>query len=146
MNSIVGFADDFDVVLLTATGPRIDFNGSRGGPQFPAKAGFGPPGFGNAATEVEFIGDVTQGIGVIGLATFQMSFPGWPAGTMFDVKFSYSQLNNIKVDANILAAGPFFDVPASAVPIPEPATSGMISIAAVALVGHVLHRRKPASP
>ena len=114
---------------------RIDFQGSSGGDEFPAKAGFGPPGFGNAATEVVFMGGGnTSGKGVPIFGQYKMSFTGWPDGTMFDVKFSYSKLN-ITADVGVIAAAQFFDVPANIASVPEPSTLSIFCLAAVMVFG-----------
>jgi hypothetical protein len=77
-------ATDFDVKLLTLTGPGIDVNASSGGDPFP-NALFGGPKVDGGWGSMTFKG----GPGVPSGGTYSMSFEGWPEGTMFDVTFSY---------------------------------------------------------
>jgi hypothetical protein len=117
-------AIDFDVKLLTLTGPGIDPEASSGGSPFPTTFFSGPP-VGGGWGGVSFV-TAGGGSGVGPLEDYSISFPGWPDGTMFDVTFTYPpppvpgiieliQVGDYPTEGVILA-------------VPEPSTWGMMFI------------------
>ncbi len=95
-------ATDFRVVLLSVPPPGIS-GGSFGGAPFPN------PVFELPATGGGWLRAIYNGPpGIAPLGTYTHAFPGWPAGTKFEVLFSYpALLGDDFLDPNILDIGTF---------------------------------------
>jgi hypothetical protein len=113
-------AIDFEVKLVTLTGPGIDPEASSGGPPFPTTFFSGPPvdgGWGG----LSFV-TAGGGSGVGPSDDYTISFPGWPDGTIFDVSFTYPPPPIPGIQLILVGDYPTEGVVLAA---PEPSTWGM---------------------
>ena len=124
-------AIDFEVVLLSLTPPAIA--GGFGGAPFPMAH---PEGAVAGGGFIRIIYDGGPGIAPGGLYTH--SFPGWPAGTQFEVTFSYN-INGQRVLMDPFVVITLASAQGETTPTPEPATMLLLG---TGLAGVVIRMRK----